>query len=72
MKWGTLGHANRKRVGWCWENKVKVAFADDMNTYTGFKVSNQNEPCDEADTIYRVGRIIYGRCVNCVSGIVIK
>ena len=49
MKWGTLGHTNMKRVGWCWENKVKVAFADDMNTYTGFKVSNQNESRDEEE-----------------------
>ena len=53
IKWGTLGHANRKSVGWCWENKVKVVSLDDMNTYTGLKVSNQHESGDEEDIIYR-------------------
>ena len=37
MKWGTLGHASRKRVGWCWENKCRVVFPEQDGIYTGFK-----------------------------------
>ena len=28
IKWGALGHASRKRVGWCWLTKVRVAFPE--------------------------------------------
>ena len=37
MKWGTLGHVSHKRVGWCWENKCRVAFPELNGIYAGFK-----------------------------------
>ena len=47
LKWGTLGHASRKRVGWCWENKCRVAFPELDGIYTGFKRNSDTEPGDE-------------------------
>ena len=52
MKWGSLGHANRKRIGWCWENKVRVAFPDDNNVYTGLKKILANADAGEVADIY--------------------
>ena len=40
IKWGALGHASRKRVGWCWETAVRVAFPDKVGNYTGYKVGH--------------------------------
>ena len=54
MKWGSLGHANRKRLGQCWENKVRVAFPDENNVYTGFKKSIADVDAGKvADISYR-------------------
>ena len=36
VKWGVMGYANRKRCGWCWENKVRAAFPDGEGLYTDF------------------------------------
>ena len=47
MKWGTLGHASRKRVGWCWENKCRVAFPEKTANYTGYKEHNGVESGEE-------------------------
>ena len=47
IKWGALGHACCKRVGWCWENKVRVAFPDKVGSYTGYKVNGHTETEDE-------------------------
>ena len=43
LKWGTLGNAMRKRVGWYWENKCRVAFPDSSGNYTGLKIQRGNE-----------------------------
>ena len=47
LKWGTLGHATRKRVGWCWENKCRVAFPESTGNYTGFKRQSGIESGEE-------------------------
>ena len=47
LKWGTLGHASRKRVGWCWENKCRVTFPEKDGIYTGFKKSDGIDSGDE-------------------------
>ena len=41
MRWGVMGYANRKRVGWCLENKLRVEFPDGQ--FTGFKVFEHDE-----------------------------
>lgn len=43
LKWGYLGHALRKRVGWCWENKCRVKFPDSFGSYIGFKERTRTE-----------------------------
>ena len=46
IKWGALGHASRKRVGWCWETAVRVAFPDEVGNYTGYKVGHSETEKD--------------------------
>ena len=46
IKWGALGLALRKRVGWCWENKVRMAFLDEIGIYTGYKVGRSETEDD--------------------------
>ena len=41
LKWGVLGFSNRKRCGWCWENRVRVTFPDVSGRYKNFE-SNEN------------------------------
>ena len=36
MCFGLLGHGNRVRTGWCFENAVRRAFPDDRNFYVGY------------------------------------
>ena len=47
LKWGTLGHATRKRAGWCWENKCRVSFPEPSGIYSGFKKTVGIESGDE-------------------------
>ena len=53
LKWGALGHATRKRAGWCWENVVHVAFPEESGNYTGFKVCNHTDSEGEGDITKR-------------------
>ena len=47
MKWLTLGHASRKRLGWFWENKCRVAIPEITGNYTGFKEHSGIESGEE-------------------------